>query len=489
MLQEESLSIHEEMRGLSASDRHLFHIQSGSIHENKPKRLEKPNEMIALGTGLGIGLMSAMFCFVFPPILIGSCFIGLFVLLGLHNRYQRRVLNCREDYKEKRQEYMKEWTLLFLDSLKESSLRDCLDDWYFQDARNQVKSLCEDMLPKIINTDRKIMEHVISDQRRAQSVFTLCQPLQQKAEECRGRVLLFDLLYLSDNFIQQNKIHKGEMIGQGACANVYKAEISLNGKWIPVALKRFKYPLDNDTSYIQLMEMENLFNFDHPNVLKIYGASLLDVKDAKLLEIITELCQRTLMDIIDTTSCGRLNQGTEEFARAFELFMDINIQIAEGLEHIHSKKCVHRDLKLQNILMQQGRVKIADAGYLKHKELVTGSVVGSPTYMAPEVLSSKYSPSTIARDIYSFGIIMWEMWYQRRAFSESLYPEIESLNDMKNVLEKGDRPCLRDDLNALPLLKQLLESCWNDDPLKRPDVTCVKETLKTIRDQYINKVI
>lgn len=258
VLQEESLSIHEEMRGLSVSDRNLFNIQTGGIHENRPKRLEKPNEMIALGTGLGLGLMSAMFCVVFPPILIGSCFIGLFVLLGFHNRYQRQILHCREDYKEKRQEYMKEWTLKFLDSLKETSLRDCLDEWYFQDARCQVKSLCDDILPKIIKTDRKIMEHVISDQRRAESIFTLCQPLQRKAEECQGKVLLFELLYLSDRCIQQSRIRKGELIGQGACANVYKSEFFLDGKWISVALKRFKYPLDNDTSYIQLLEIENL---------------------------------------------------------------------------------------------------------------------------------------------------------------------------------------------------------------------------------------
>lgn len=85
--------------------------------------------------------------------------------------------------------------------------------------------------------------------------------------------------------------------------------------------------------------------------MKIYGASLFDVGEVKLVEIITELCEMTLADRVDTTSCGLLTHGTEEFAKAFQLFMDINIQIAEGLEHIHSKRCVHRDLKLQNILV------------------------------------------------------------------------------------------------------------------------------------------
>lgn len=383
---------------------------------------------------------------------------------------------------------MEKWTIERLESITEAKLREYLDKCYFQDARRLVKNLCEDALPTKIKTYRKILEHLNSNQKPVPSIFTFYRKLQQKAQECLGKLLLFDLMHLSDRFIQQSEIRRGEKIGEGALSTVYKSEINLDEKWIPVALKRFNYQLFNDTSYIQLIEIDNLFNFHNPNILKIHGASVFGDGEKKSLEILTELCETTLMDIKSTTSCGLLTDGTVNF-EAFKRFMTINIQIAEGLEHIHSKNCVHRDLKPQNILIQDGHVKIADACLLKNNDLVTGSVFGTSTYLAPEVVSQRYTERPTASDVYSFGIIMWEMWYNKRAFSKSRYPQLKTMEDLSTILEAGNRPDLKEDLNTFPSLKQLFVSCWDADPLKRPTITHVKETLKSLRDKYINKVV
>lgn len=82
------------------------------------------------------------------------------------------------------------------------------------------------------------------------------------------------------------------------------------------------------------------------------------------------------------------------------------------------------DLNLDdcNFKMKDGTAKIADVGILKPQPLVQGTIIGTLAFMAPEVLEGRiYDKSA---DIFSLAITMWEMWYGRRVFSESVYSDI-----------------------------------------------------------------
>ncbi|KAJ7392761.1 hypothetical protein OS493_010416 [Desmophyllum pertusum] len=92
-------------------------------------------------------------------------------------------------------------------------------------------------------------------------------------------------------------------------------------------------------------------------------------------------------------------------------------QILDALEFIHGNGIVHRDLKLDNILIsKREHIKVADLGLASFKNRITETVCGTILYMAPEVHDRKSYDTKM--DMYSFGLMMWEMWFGKRVFSE-----------------------------------------------------------------------
>ena len=113
-------------------------------------------------------------------------------------------------------------------------------------------------------------------------------------------------------------------------------------------------------------------------------------------------------------------------------------------------------------------MKIADVGVSKAVNKITGTLAGTPVYMAPEVFHSQLYDTEA--DIYSLGIILWEMWYEQQAFSDvSNIPSHVALFAMVN---EGLRP-----------EHVLMESCWNKKPEERPSAShCFKETMELPRE-------
>lgn len=79
-----------------------------------------------------------------------------------------------------------------------------------------------------------------------------------------------------------------------------------------------------------------------------------------------------------------------------------------------------------------GTAKIADIGFTKPIHLIQGTIIGTPFYMAPEVLVGDMYE--LPADIFSFAIMMWEMWHGRRVFSESEYSDVmKNYNSIKVI--------------------------------------------------------
>jgi len=110
-------------------------------------------------------------------------------------------------------------------------------------------------------------------------------------------------------------------------------------------------------------------------------------------------------------------------------------------------------------LSEEHSVRITDVAVSKEAKNVTGTLTGTLFYIAPEVFHSKLYDSKV--DIYSFGLILWEMWYGKQAFSE--------VRAFTAIVDAGHRPKHLKNCEKPPQpWKELMKKCWNGNAVERP---------------------
>ena len=121
-------------------------------------------------------------------------------------------------------------------------------------------------------------------------------------------------------------------------------------------------------------------------------------------------------------------------------------------------------------LSEENLTKIA--GLAKPVEVITGTVAGTYFYMAPEVFDSeKYDEKA---DIYSLGIVLWEMWYGQRAYQ---WPG--TVQEFFVWLKDGNRPVHKSSSDKPPW-KNLMMQCWDGNPETRPTARACKDEIKRV---------
>ncbi|KAM3132336.1 hypothetical protein pb186bvf_015550 [Paramecium bursaria] len=167
-------------------------------------------------------------------------------------------------------------------------------------------------------------------------------------------------------------------------------------------------------------------------------------------------------------------------------------EIAQGIKQFHDKKLIHRDIKLENIvLVQEGRKlkpKICDIGLLKERQFNNTYKVGSPLFQAPEVDFQKQQYGQQA-DIWSFGMFCYEL--------QTCKPMIEAfthqqLNDWFNSFNKDPQIVRKklDDTIQNKQLAVLIENCLNFDQSLRPNIHQILQSIQeiiAIEDQIVRK--
>ena len=123
-------------------------------------------------------------------------------------------------------------------------------------------------------------------------------------------------------------------------------------------------------------------------------------------------------------------------------------------------------------LSEENRIKIADVGLAKRVEAITGTVAGTYFYMAPEVFDSKNYDKKA--DIYSLGIVLWEMWYGRRAYRWS-----GTVQQFFDWLKKGNRP-EHEGSSDEPPWKDMMMKCWDGNPETRPTAWDCKDEIESV---------
>ncbi|CAI2170557.1 3328_t:CDS:1 [Funneliformis geosporum] len=162
-------------------------------------------------------------------------------------------------------------------------------------------------------------------------------------------------------------------------------------------------------------------------------------------------------------------------------------QIIHALHNIHCQEIIHRDFHSGNILCDnEYNVVISDLGISKlstEASVDENGYYGIIPYIAPEVLQGQKSNKyTKASDIYSFGMIMWELMTGRRPFWDQNY-------DIELIIKicDGIRPTIN--TNAPEGYIELIQKCWHSDPNKRPTTGVIRESVyKIILNEKKNKL-
>ncbi|CAK8683000.1 cyclin-dependent kinase 2-like [Clavelina lepadiformis] len=269
--------------------------------------------------------------------------------------------------------------------------------------------------------------------------------------------------------------HKIEKIGEGTYGIVYKALDKVTGRM--VALKKIR--LDTETEGVPstaIREISLLKELDHPNVVRLMDV----IHSEKKLYLVFEYLSQDLKKYMDAQSCGL----------PIPLAKSYLYQLLQGIAYCHSHRVLHRDLKPQNLLIDEnGCIKLADFGLAR----ATGLPVRMYThevitlwYRPPEILlGGKYY--SIAVDIWSIGCIFAEMVHKKTLFpgdseidqlfrifrtlgtpSEDIWPGVTSLPDFKSKFPNWPPQSLS---KILPELDEvgcnLLEKMIAYDPTQR----------------------
>lgn len=248
-------------------------------------------------------------------------------------------------------------------------------------------------------------------------------------------------------------------IGEGGMANVYLANDTILDR--KVAIKVLRGDLSNDEKFIRRFKREALSvsNLSHPNIVEVYDVG---EEDGNYYIVMEYIEGKTLKQLLQKRGALTLNE-----------VIDIMTQLTDGLAHAHEAYIIHRDIKPQNIMIEDnGLVKITDFGIamaLNSTQLTqTNSVMGSVHYLPPEQANGK--GSTVKSDIYSLGILMYELLTGSVPFKGDTAVEI-ALKHMKEKI-----PSIR---KQNPTIPQSIENIVLKATAKNP-----KNRYDNVRDMY-----
>lgn len=210
----------------------------------------------------------------------------------------------------------------------------------------------------------------------------------------------------------KNRYKLGRVLGRGGMCIVYQAwDTRLERN---VAVKRLEPSLNEDPRTRARFDREGraLAQLSHPNLVTLIDRGSTETEEYLVFEYVE----------------GRsLKELTREGPLPLEDVGRIAGQVAEGLAAAHLAGIIHRDVKPQNILIdRQGHAKVTDFGIATGPDWTrvtrAGSIIGSARYMSPEQIRSK--PVDARSDIYSLGVVMYEMLAGRPPFDGTNMPEI-----------------------------------------------------------------
>ncbi|KAF0530603.1 kinase-like protein [Gigaspora margarita] len=245
-------------------------------------------------------------------------------------------------------------------------------------------------------------------------------------------------------------------ISNGAFGIVYKSEWKDCRK--SVAHKcLFKGCLTDEDYKDFVKELKFLRKVDcHPNIIKFYG--------------VTQDKNGMYNLVLEYANDGTLREYLKKNIKWNDR-LKMSREIAFGLSYLHGRRIIHRDLHSKNILICEGQPKISDFGLSKNMNDITSNTNGQglPAYLEPQSLKNPKYKRDKKSDIYSFGVIMWEISSGTVPFKDDDYFNIA----LKIVNGERETPAI----NTPPQYSKLYKICWEADPEERPEISSVLNSL------------
>ncbi|CAN0184783.1 unnamed protein product, partial [Scytosiphon promiscuus] len=270
----------------------------------------------------------------------------------------------------------------------------------------------------------------------------------------------------------------GDILGKGGFGEVYLADYNGHNAAAKVlncahglgALEENQEQQETSQRRAFLRELEAMIRLRSPNTVNVYGA-------------VTSLPDRMVL-VMELLVGGDLLTLLRKSAESLpeERCRRIVEDICTGMAFLHSKNTIHGDLKSANVLLDgDGRAKIADFGTSRwsHHTNSTGlatyatkssqSTQMSIAWSAPEVLDSE--GSTYQSDVYSFGIVVWEVFSRERPWANKTRP-----TEILTAVLRGSRPSFRADAPAD--IVDMAKACWSGEPNERTTFRAILEGMK-----------
>ncbi|MBQ9011233.1 MAG: Stk1 family PASTA domain-containing Ser/Thr kinase [Bacilli bacterium] len=257
-------------------------------------------------------------------------------------------------------------------------------------------------------------------------------------------------------------------IGEGGMANVYLAYDTILGR--RVAVKVLRGDLAEDEKFVRRFQREAISasSLSHPNIVEVYDVG---EDDGKYFIVMEYVEGKTLKQLIKKRGALTLPE-----------VQDIMLQLTSAIAKAHESYIIHRDIKPQNvIILENGRVKIMDFGIaaqLNSNELTqTNSVMGTVYYLPPEQANGV--TATIQSDIYSLGILMYELVVGKVPFKGDSPVEV-AIKQLKEPI-----PHLTEANPDIPqsIENVILKSCAKNPKNRYESALEMHNDLKTVLDK------
>ena len=240
-----------------------------------------------------------------------------------------------------------------------------------------------------------------------------------------------------------------DKLGRGTMGQVFRAVDTDGQAW---AIKVMAAELADEPELVERFQREAMAAalLDHPNVTRVHDFG----EDERRLYMVMELLRGSdLKVLIERREPMSLTQR-----------LSIMVQVGAGMAYVHSRNIVHRDLKPANIHVEpNGQAKIMDFGLVRVGDsnmTRTGTVLGSPAYMSPEVLMG--SRADARSDVFALGCAFYELLAGVRAFPGKGIADI-----MMTVMQREPQPLSASNPTVPPGVAFVVERCLRKDPTRR----------------------